>query len=148
MASPAYQPFIKRISTILSAAASIHHVDFETPAGLTQALSAPVTEFATFYCDREPIPEWLSNAAKAAQWLESQPASAGYLGGAYGITHEVVEYGGVKGRAAVIAIGWTSKEAHMAFRQTETFMENIGLLRGEAKVIEMHHVVVMAALAE
>lgn len=148
MASAAYQPFVKRLGTIMSANAQIHHVDFEPSGALTKAFSAPVTEIATFYCDSKPIPEWLSNASKAAAWLEEQPASAGYLGGAYGITHEVVEYQGVKGKAAVLAVGWTSKEAHMAFRGTETFKENIGLLRGEAKAIEMHHVVIMAALPE
>jgi len=150
MASAAYQPFVKRLGTIMSGNATIHHVDFEPTGALIKAFGAPVTEIATFYCDREPVLDWVSNASKAAQWLEEQPASVGYLGGsaAYGVTHEVVEYDGVKGKAAVIAIGWTTKEAHMAFRETQTFRENIGLLRGEAKKIEMHHVVMMAALQE
>ena len=154
MASAAYAPFVKSLGTIMSGNATIHHVDFE-PSGssggaLAKAFSAPVTEIATFYCDREPIADWMSNAAKAAKLLEEQPASAGYLAGsaAYGITHEVVEREGVKGKAAVIAIGWTSKEAHMAFRGTQTFRENIGLLRGEAKGIEMHHVVLMEGLRD
>jgi hypothetical protein len=136
MASAAYQPFVQRLGTIISGNAQLHHVDFE-PSGsgggaLAKAFSAPVTEIATFYCDREPVADWLSNASKAAKWLEEQPASAGYVprSAAYGITHEVVEREGVKGKAAVIAIGWTSREAHMAFRETETFRENIGLLRG------------------
>jgi hypothetical protein len=154
MASAAYQPFVQRLGTIISGNAQLHHVDFE-PSGsgggaLAKAFSAPVTEIATFYCDREPVADWLSNASKAAKWLEEQPASAGYVprSAAYGITHEVVEREGVKGKAAVIAIGWTSREAHMAFRETETLRENIGLLRGEARGIEMHHVVLMEGLQE
>lgn len=146
MASPAYQPFIARIGAIMSGPAAIHHVDFSPSGALTTALSAPVTELATFYCSGAPGADWESNAAKAAEWLASEAASAGYLGMAYGVTHEEVEYKGVKGKAAVAAIGWTSKEAHMAFRETQTFRENIGLLRGEAKAIEMHHVVLMQAL--
>ena len=151
MASPAYGPFVQRLGSIMSGNATIHHVDFEPSAGaLTKAFSSPVTEIATFYCDSEPIPDWMSNAAKAAEWLGEQPAEAGYVGGsaAWGITHEVVEREGVKGKAAVIAIGWTSREAHMAFRGTETFRENIGLLRGEARGIEMHHVVLMEGLED
>jgi hypothetical protein len=150
MASAAYQPFVKRLGTIMSTNATIHHVDFEPTGSLAKAFSSPVTEIATFYCDREPIADWLSNASKAAKWLEEQPASAGYVSGSasYGITHEVVEYEGVKGKAAVIAIGWTSKEAHVEFRGTQTFRENIGLLRGEAEKIEMHHVVLMEGLRD
>jgi hypothetical protein len=125
----------------------ISHVDFEPAGALSKAVSAPVTEIATFYCEGEPGSEWMSNAAKAGDWLQREAAEAGYLGIAYGITHEEVEYKGVKGKAAVIAIGWKSVEAHMSFRETQTFKENIGLLRGEAKAIEMHHVVMMQALA-
>jgi hypothetical protein len=135
----------------MSGNATIHHVDFSPSDGaLSKAFSAPVTEIATFYCDPEPIADWMSNAAKAAEWLDEQPAEAGYIGGsaAWGITHEVVEREGVKGKAGVVVIGWTSREAHVAFRGTQTFGENIGLLRGEARGIEMHHVVLMEGLRE
>lgn len=146
MASPAYVPFLERIGTIMSGPASIHHVDFHSSAALTKALSAPVTELATWHCSCEPDADWLANAAKAVQWLEKDATASGYLGMAYGITHEEVEYKGVKGKSGVAAIGWKSKEAHMAFRETQTFKENIGLLRGKAEAIEMHHVALMQAL--
>jgi quinol monooxygenase YgiN len=148
-ASPAYQPFLQKFVSIMSGPADIHHVDFQSQEGLKKALAAPMTELATFYCDGKPGDEWLGNAAKAAEWLGREASGAGgYVAGAsaFGITHEEVEYKGVKGKAAVIAIGWTSKEAHMSFRETQTFKENIGLLRGDAKAIEMHHVVMMQAL--
>ena len=146
IASDAYAPHLQRCATIMAGPVDIFHVDFEPAGALSKALSAPVTEIATFYCEGEPVKDWTSNAAKACEWLEREAKAAGYLGAAYGITHEEVEYRGVKGKAAVIAIGWTSKEAHMEFRETQTFKENIGLLRGEAKAIEMHHVVMMQAL--
>lgn len=130
----------------MSGPVDMHHVDFQPPSALSKALSAPVTEFATFYCSPAPASNWLSNAAKAAEWLEKEASSAGYAGMAYGVTHEEVEYKGVKGRAGIVAIGWGSKEAHMEFRETQTFKENIGLLRGEAKAIEMYHVVMMRGL--
>jgi len=146
IASEAYTPHLQRCATIMAGPVDIVHVDFEPAGALSKALKAPVTEIATFYCEGEPGKDWRSNAAKAGEWLEKEAKAAGYLGAAYGITHEEVEYKGVKGKAAVIAIGWTSKEAHMEFRETQTFKENIGLLRGEAKAIEMHHVVMMQAL--
>lgn len=146
IASDAYTPHLQRCATIMAGPVDIFHVDFEPAGALSTALKAPVTEIATFYCEGEPGKDWKTNAAKAGEWLEKEATAAGYLGGAYGITHEEVEYKGVKGKAAVIAIGWTSKEAHMNFRETQTFKENIGLLRGEAKAIEMHHVVMMQAL--
>lgn len=146
IASEAYKPHLQRCATIMAGPVDIFHVDFEPAGGLSTALKAPVTEIATFYCEGAPGKDWKSNAAKAGEWLEKEAGAVGYVGAAYGITHEEVEYKGVKGKAAVIAIGWTSKEAHMEFRETQTFKENIGLLRGEAKAIEMHHVVMMQAL--
>ena len=153
IASAAYGPHLQRCATIMSTdtdmeggAPQVSHVDFETAGGLRSALGAPVTEIATFYCEGEPGGEWKGNAAEAGEWLEREAGKAGFVGAAYGVTHEEVEYKGVKGKAAVVVIGWESVEAHMSFRETQTFKENIGLLRGEAKAIEMHHVVMMEAL--
>lgn len=145
MTSAEYPPFLSRIQSIMSSGADLTHVDFQpSPSILHNALSAPVTELATFYFDSQPNSDWLANAAKAADWLRKD--AKGFLDIAYGITHETVEYQGVKGKAAVIAVGWESKEAHMAFRETGTFKENIGLLRGDSKAIEMHHVALMEAV--
>lgn len=59
---------------------------------------------------------------------------------AWGVTHEELEYEGVKGKAAVLALGWDSVEDHMTLRGMESFKKNIGGLRGESQKIEMHHV--------
>lgn len=67
----------------------------------------------------------------------------GVLGAAYGETIEddVKEHGkqegGKAGKAVVLLIGWTSKDAHMRFRETETFKKNIGLLRDKMEGAEM-----------
>lgn len=144
MQSPTYTPFIARLQPLLSAGAHLSHVDFEPQTALTRALAAPVTEIATFYFNGSPNADWLDNASQAGEWLEREaPESRGI---AYGITHEEVEYQGIKGKAAVIVVGWTSREAHMTFRETESFRENIGLLRGASGAVEMHHVAVMEAV--
>ena len=60
MASPTYAPFVQRLGSIMSGNATIHHVDFSPSIGaLAKAFSAPVTEIATFYCDPEPIADWM-----------------------------------------------------------------------------------------
>ena len=72
--------------------------------------------------------------AKCAEALRD---ADGYLDYAVGITHETLEKEGVKGKAAVLLIGWQSREAHMAFRETQSFKDNIHLLRSTSKKIIM-----------
>jgi len=142
-ASSEYPPFMKAFGKIIAGGAQLIHVDFQPASALTKALSAPVTEIATFYHNGAPSDSYVEDALK----IEPVLAKAdGYLGAALGVTYEEVEREGVKGKAAVLVVGWQSKEAHMAFRETESFRENIGMLRGEAKGIEMHHVALMKAL--
>jgi heme-degrading monooxygenase HmoA len=59
------------------------------------------------------------------------PNMEGYLGHAYGPVVEEIEKeeGAGMGKAVVLCIGWESKERHMAFRETESFKENIHFLR-------------------
>jgi hypothetical protein len=63
----------------------------------------------------------------------------GYLGHAFGLVVEEIEKeeGSGKGKAVVLCIGWESRDAHMAFRETETFAKNIHLLREGMKGAEM-----------
>lgn len=144
-ASESFGPYLQRCAQIMAGPADIAHVDFG-PDGeaLSKALSAPVTEIATLYYEGQPGANWSGDMVKVGEVIEK--AAEGFLGAAYGVTHEEVEYQGVKGKAAMLAVGWTSVEAHQKFHETETFRENIGLVRGEAKGVEMHHVVLMRAL--
>ncbi|EME40356.1 hypothetical protein DOTSEDRAFT_66151 [Dothistroma septosporum NZE10] len=146
MAAAHYQPFLKRFLTIAGGSPSIAHAELKPDGALSKALAAPVTEVATFYFDSAPPGDALDNAQKFAKMVEDGKAQ-GVLGAAVGITHEEIEREGVKGKGLVIAIGWTSVDAHMKFRETETFKENINLLRNGAKKIEMHHVAFMNFVA-
>jgi hypothetical protein len=119
---------------------TFHHVDFEPIGSKAKVVSAPVTGITTFYCDGAPGANWLSDAAKAAELMGRDSASTGFMGISYGITHEELSREGVKGKAAVVLVGWKSDEARTAFRQTETFQECVGLLKGEAKAIDTLHV--------
>lgn len=146
MTSSSYGPFMQRFGQVISdpTTVSLTHVDFSSPGNLAKALSAPITEIATFYFDGAPPSDYGSGVEKAEHWIGG--VGGGYLGLAWGTTHEEVERDGVKGKAAVVAIGWQSYEAHMAFRGREDFKEKIGLLRSSSKAVEMHHVAFMQAL--
>lgn len=112
--------------------------DFKPDGAVARCFSAPATEIATFYFDGEPPSDYFDNVKKCAD--EVLKEIDGFLGWAVGTTHEVVEKEGVKGKAAVLLIGWQSVEQHMAFRNTQSFKDNIHLLRSTSKKIEMHHV--------
>ncbi|KAI9642241.1 hypothetical protein NHQ30_009043 [Ciborinia camelliae] len=78
--------------------------------------------------------------------LHSEEKIAGFLG--------VIDYGEVvekiaknkeageeeKGKAVVLMLGWESREAHMAFRETREYKDHIGLLRKGTSGAEMFHV--------
>ena len=52
---------------------------------------------------------------------------------------EDVEYEGKKGKGYVGLLGWESVEAHMSFRETQKFKDNIHLLREDTLGMEVHH---------
>lgn len=41
------------------------------------------------------------------------------------------------GSVLAVFIGWTSIDAHMKFRETEVFQENVGLIRGMEGVVKL-----------
>ena len=69
--------------------------------------------------------------------------AAGYKGAAGGFTCEgdiLNPSTNTRGQAFVAAVGWESVQAHMKYRETEAFKEDIKLLRGEeVKGMEMVH---------
>ena len=138
MAAEHYKPFAKKFQSIMSEDPHLFHVDFQPDGGLQAAMSGPVTEIATFYFDGGPPDDARESCAKFIDICEKE-GNVMVSGWSYGITHEEIEREGVKGKGAVLTIGWESVQAHMDFRETKTFKDNIHLLRMTAKKIEMHH---------
>jgi len=136
MASPVYGAFMKTIGTILTKTPSLYHFA-PKPSPPTILSTAPIIEIATFFQTEDTF---LSNVEKFV--TTASPHMEGYLGHAYGPVIEEIEKeeGAGKGKAVVLCIGWESREKHMTFRETETFRENIHLLREGMKGSEMHHV--------
>ncbi|KAF4919790.1 hypothetical protein CGCVW01_v007551 [Colletotrichum viniferum] len=104
---------------------------------------APVTEVLTLF-----FPAELDEAAKEdlSKQLEefkvkALDTSPDFNGIAYGWSKEndvpITGEDGKTGNLLVAFIGWPSVEAHLKFRETEAFKENIGLLRGMKAIVKL-----------
>ena len=118
--------------------AEVFHVDFEPQRGLHEALSAPVTEVATFAFEGGPPEDAFQNIEKAAEALKKGGAT--FHGWSYGTTHETVANEGFEGKNAVLVAGWESVEKHMEVRGSQAFKDNMRYLGNGAKGVEAHHV--------
>ena len=145
MASPEYGPMVKGLEAIFAGDPQFLHYDFPSAAKLAFALSAPVTELATFYLLSESH-SWDENVKEFLN--RTVDGADGLVGGTSGWSLEDVEHDkfptGEKGKAYLLAIGWESLEAHMAFRETDLFKNSISLLMGEPKSVELHHVAIQS----
>ncbi|KAH7364654.1 hypothetical protein BKA65DRAFT_447702 [Rhexocercosporidium sp. MPI-PUGE-AT-0058] len=139
--APAYSGFKDCVISIMESV-HYHHVAF-TPFPPKILTSAPVIEFVTFL---DTKPHFMDNVSKFMKAI-GMPEKC--YGGAWGesVEADVGKHvdGSVKGKAVVLVIGWESKEAHMAFRETEVFEKSIGLLREGMGGVEMFHVPFTAA---
>jgi len=135
--TPAYHPFLTHLQTIMESA-HFHHIN-PTPSPPAILGLAPVIEFVTFFNIAPSFPANIQNFVDGIR----QPKD--YKGWAYGETVEDVrkhaeqdKEGGAKG--LVLFLGWETVDAHMAFRQTEVFKQNVGFLREGNQGSELFHV--------
>ncbi|KAK5126296.1 hypothetical protein LTR85_010532 [Meristemomyces frigidus] len=145
-ASDIYGPFFDRFKSLLDGNPIMFcHADFKPNGSLSKTFSAPVTEMAVFYFEGGPPDDYLEGVDKLSKLLDEQKPE-GFLSSSAGITYEEVEKDGIKGKAAVVTIGWQSVDQHMAFRNTQLFKDNIHLLRSSSKKVEMNHIAFMQYL--
>ena len=145
MAADHYGPFLERLKGVIDGglqAIEMVHVEFKPEGGFKSSLSASVTEIATFFYDGKPSDDTYEQVEKFMD-IGQKEGDMKITGWSYGLTHEELEKDGTKGIGAVLTIGWQSIDDHMAFRDTNAFKENIGLLRQTSKTAEMHHVQAM-----
>lgn len=137
MSSTTYMPFAKHLMTIVDGPLTMHHANL-TPHPPTAALGAasPVTEIFTCYLEKENE----GFQSKVEQLIKATSDNAeGFKGWAGGWVLEDVKYKEKKGKAYVGLVGWESVEAHMAFRETQAFKDNINVLREDPLGIDVHH---------
>ena len=117
------------------------HLDPHPPSAALSSTSSPVTEVITAYFSQQNS-YYASNFLQAAKAVEQKPES-GFKGKSGGWVEEDVESeklgDGKKGKAFVGLFGWESVEAHMKFRETQEFKDNIHLLRDGTAGMEVHH---------
>ena len=133
MAKDIYTPFRNNIKPVLGGDIDVSHQDLKPDGGLHAAMSAPVTEVATFYFEGGPPDDAFESCKKFIDVCEKE-GNAKITGWAYGITQEEIEKEGVKGYGAILTIGWDKVESHMEFRTTQVFKDNIHLQIGRAHV--------------
>ena len=105
-----------------------------------------MTEIATMWFptsySQEDQDQVAENAKALASVLEKEATTyKASVGGWVDEEIDVPGTNGEKGKAYVLLIGWTSVEAHIEFRTTQAFKDNIHYLRGakDLKKIEAVH---------
>lgn len=136
---PVYGQMLKTLKPVLDGSPQLVHFDLKSPGELSAATSAPVTEVATLFLPKK-ISSFNDKMSSFAKILNEH--AEGFLGCAYSWIMEDVEHEsfgpGIKGRAFLLAIGWSSISAHMAFKKTGAFQENLELFQ-DARASEIHH---------
>ncbi|KAJ9651890.1 hypothetical protein H2198_008854 [Neophaeococcomyces mojaviensis] len=144
-----YKPFLDRFSDIadLKNNVSMYHANLK-PHPATEALSdhvSPATEilmvfFPADYSEADQK-KFEDDLKKLVAVIEKEAKT--YTASAGGWVVEEVDIPGTseKGKAYQVLIGWQSVEAHLAFRETQPFKDNIHLLRGakDLKTLAVTH---------
>ena len=136
---PVYTQMLKALGPVLGGSPQLVHVELKSPSDLTAAISAPVTELATLFLPKK-MSSFDDNMSSFSKILTEH--AEGFLGCAYSWIIEDVEHEsfgpGIKGRACLLAIGWSSVTAHATFKKTVAFQENLELFQ-DARASEIHH---------
>ena len=139
MTTAAFQTVRDKLNLIHDDPPDVIHIDLQPEKGVSEALSAPITEVATFYYNGSP-PETSFEGAKTL--LEAlMKDGVKIMGWAFGTTHEVIKRDSVRGKRNVLLVGWESMQAHADSHHTQSLKDNIHrLTTPEVKTYEMHHV--------
>ncbi|KAI4744337.1 hypothetical protein E4T44_15121 [Aureobasidium sp. EXF-8845] len=132
---------LKSLEPILDGSPQLVHFELESPSDLAAAASAPVTEIATIFL-LEKTESFDGNLSLFAKILDEN--AEGFRGCAHSWILEDVQHeslgAGVDGRACLMAIGWSSTSAHLAFKRTSAFQKGLELL-SDARGSEIHHTI-------
>ena len=142
--SPAYGPFVKRLGSLIDGQYRLQHTHID-PSSALAARRAPATEMVTCYfpasVGEAEQKKYMEGVAKLKGLLEEQ--AEGCRGVAAGWVEEELEneqVEGKKSKAMLMMLGWDSVEAHMKFRDTKLFADNIHYLLDGPAAMEFHHV--------
>jgi hypothetical protein len=116
----------------MSGPVQMQHAEFRVP--FSTAAVAPIVEMLTLYFPSEVEQENIDTTITAfiRTLVDNAKGFVGYTTGwiAEDLEHEKVDG---KAKAYAAAIGWESLEAHSAYRETQTFKDEIVKVRAIAK---------------
>ncbi|KAL9603856.1 MAG: hypothetical protein Q9219_000965 [cf. Caloplaca sp. 3 TL-2023] len=141
-----YGPFVKHLLSAVDGKMVVFHAEFtpHPPTAAISSTSAPATEIVRHFFSADLSDSDKSTFEENVQKFEKIVEKAeGFKGFACGWIIEEQEHPKVEGKAKLwqTCIGWQSVEAHMAFRESKDFLDNVDLMRPEfGKSITMHHV--------
>lgn len=144
IASEVYKPFVDHLMSILDGEPTLYHASM-TPHPPSSALSdttSPATEVITIYLPSTYSADEQATFEDGIKKLIAcvEENADGYTGSAGGWVIEerpLPKNASEKAKVYVAAIGWKSVEAHMAFRNTQPFKDNIHHLRGAKNLQDM-----------
>jgi heme-degrading monooxygenase HmoA len=110
----------------------MQHAEFRTP--FSTAAAAPIVEMLTLYFPSD-VDQAMVESTLITFIQTIVDNAKGFVGYTTGWVAEEVEHEKIEGkaRAYAVAIGWESLEAHMAYRDTQTFKDDIVKVRAIAK---------------
>lgn len=138
--SRVYGPFMKNLGSILDGEAVLTHVTFNPnpPAAALSGAGGAATEcFLSYYDPAISDAEKQDVTGRVEKFLTHVQSTAGFRSVASGWQLEVSPVPGKSDKAKVflVAIGWVSVDAHMKFRETDAFKNNISLIREAPKIV-------------
>ncbi|KAL8871719.1 MAG: hypothetical protein Q9174_002508 [Haloplaca sp. 1 TL-2023] len=146
MGQPYYGPFCENLLSIVDGELKVFHSNLSPhPPSVALSGTSAVTEVVMHYFAAD-LPEsnqasFESNLQKFVKVLEKK--AVGFAGFAGGWVVEEQRHEKVEGNAKMwqTCIGWPSVDAHMAFRETQDFKDNVHLMKPDfTKATTMHHV--------
>ncbi|KAK5459852.1 hypothetical protein LTS15_003981 [Exophiala xenobiotica] len=136
MSTDAYGPFMQEVGSMVSGDLGMYHVHFD-PHPPTKALvdtSAHVTEFITAYFPKGYSAEDQKTFTDSMnKFVDVVGSTAEGFKAAIGgfVEEELTDPKSSEPCLGYVAlIGWTSVEAHLKYRETQAFKDNIHYLRG------------------
>ncbi|EXJ78459.1 hypothetical protein A1O1_08859 [Capronia coronata CBS 617.96] len=149
IASATYKPFTEELGTYLTGPPRLYHVHFDPhPPAVALVDDGPIaTEFITVYFppDYSAEDEKTFREVNMKNLLAAVAENAkGFKDSASGWVVEELDLpdGSGKAKVFVALAGWESVQAHLNFRETQSFKDNIHWLRGakDLKTLAVFHV--------
>ena len=146
MGQPYYGPFCEHLLSIVDGEMNIFHTRMSPhPPSVALSGTSTVTEVVMHYfaadLSESNQSSFESDLRTFVQVLEEK--AVGFTGFAGGWVVEEQQHEKVEGKAKMwqTCLGWPNVDAHMAFRETQDFKDNVHLMKPDfTKATTMHHV--------